>query len=150
MNHISSELATTVLNSGKPIYKDYEKVEINLVKGSTYCKAKNIKTIDYLKIDTEGSELAALKTFETYIKAGKIKFIQFEYGKPSLYGGSTLNDFFEVLDGKYSIHRILPEGLTDQLKYSEELETFEWSNYLAINKENVNFLNQFSPQSSLA
>ena len=147
VNNISNELATTVLNSGKPIYSNYEKLEIKLVKGSAYCQAKNINRIDYLKIDTEGSELAALKTFGTYIKEGKIKFIQFEYGKPSLYGDSILNNFFDVLGNKYSIHRILPEGLTEQLEYTDKLETFGWSNYLAILKDNLDLLDQLLPQS---
>lgn len=149
VNNISNELATTVLNSGKPIYRNYEKLEINLVRGSAYCQSKNIDRIDYLKIDTEGSELAALKSFDTYLQEGKIKFIQFEYGKPSLYGDSILNNFFDILGNQYSIHRILPEGITEQLEYSEELETFEWSNYLAIHKDNLNLLDQFSPQSPL-
>ena len=149
VSNISNELATTVLNSGKPIYSNYETIEIKLAKGSAYCQAKNINKIDYLKIDTEGSELAALKSFDTYIKEGKIKFIQFEYGKPSLYGESILSDFFELLDSQYSIHRILPEGITEQLQYSEELETFGWSNYLAIHKDNLDLLDRFSPQSPL-
>lgn len=148
VNSISDELATTVLNAGKPIYSNYETVKIKLVKGGDYCHTKNIDRIDYLKIDTEGSELAALKTFEALIREGKINFIQFEYGKPSLYGSSILNSFFEALNSKYTIHRILPEGITDKLKYSEELETFAWSNYLAILKENLDFLDQFSTKST--
>ena len=150
ISNISNELATTVHNSGRPIYNNYEELEITLARGSTYCKAKNVNRIDYLKIDTEGSELAALKSFDTYIQEGKIKFIQFEYGKPSLYGDSILSNFFGVLDSQYSIHRILPEGITEQLKYSEELESFGWSNYLAIHKENLDLLDQFSQQSPLS
>ena len=145
----SNELATTVLNSGKPVYGDYDKLEIELIGGSDYCKAKKIDKIDYLKIDTEGSELAALKSFGAYLQKGRIKFIQFEYGKSSLYGGSMLNSFFDVLGSQYSIHRIFPEGITEQLQYSEKLEAFGWSNYLAIHRDNLDLLDQFLQQSPL-
>ena len=150
ISNISNELATTVLNSERPIYDNYEELEITLTRGSTYCKTRRVNRIDYLKIDTEGSELAALKSFGAYIEKGKIKFIQFEYGKPSLFGDSKLSDFFELLESQYSIHRILPEGITEQLKYSAELESFEWSNYLAIHKENLDLLGQFEQQTPLA
>ena len=67
---------------------------------------KAIEEIDFLKIDTEGSELAALRTFDDYVNEGKIRFIQFEYGKPSLFGKSFLNGFFESLNSKYTMHRV--------------------------------------------
>lgn len=147
VNDISNEQASTVLRSGKSIYDDYEKIEIDLINGSDYCKSKNIDTIDFLKVDTEGSELAAVKTFDNYIKEGKVKFIQFEYGIASLYGNSTLIRFFETLGKDYTIHRILPEGITNSLKYSEEIETFHWSNYLAIHKDSLDFLDNFRHKS---
>lgn len=149
INDISNEQASTVLCSGKSIYDNYKKIEIELISGSDYCKSKNIDAIDFLKVDTEGSELAAVKTFENHIKEGKVKFIQFEYGIASLYGNSTLIRFFEALGEDYSIHRILPEGITDPLEYRVELETFHWSNYLAIHKCSLDFLENFQHQRPL-
>ena len=52
--------------------------------------------------------------------------------------------FFEALNERYSIHRILPEGITEELKYMEEIETFNWSNYLAIRKDELDFLKNFN------
>lgn len=150
INHDSNEQASTVLNSGKPMYKNYEKIQVKMTKGSTYCKSKGIDEIDFIKIDTEGSELSALTTFDEYVAEAKIRFIQFEYGIASFYGNSSLNNFFNILKDRYSIHRILPEGITESLEYSEEIETFHWSNYIAIRKDNMDFLEHFNSKNLYA
>lgn len=51
-----------------------------VIKGDDYVKSRNIESIDYLKIDTEGAEDKVFKGFENTLKEGKIKVIQFEYG----------------------------------------------------------------------
>ena len=146
VNNSSNEQASTVLAGGEPIYEDYERLEIEMTSGSIYCRSKKINEIDFLKIDTEGTELKALESFDKIILDGKIRFIQFEYGSASFYGDSSLLHFFRLLDAKYSIHRIFPEGITEVLRYSEKLETFEWSNFLAIRKDSIDFLNHFARQ----
>lgn len=145
VNNASNEQATTVLNSGEPMYKNFETMKIKTTEGSAYCKAKGIENIDFIKIDTEGSEYGALTTFDKHIIEGRIRFIQFEYGMASFYGNSSLNNFFKALKDRYSMHRILPEGITKSLKYSEEIETFHWSNYIAIRKDSMDFLEQLTP-----
>jgi len=148
ISHDSNELASTVLISGKPMYKNYEQIQIKMIEGSTYCKSKGIDEIDFIKVDTEGSEHSAITTFGEYVTKGKIRFIQFEYGISSFYGKSSLNNFFETLKDRYSIHKILPEGITESLEYSEEIETFSWSNYIAIRKDNIDFLENFNSTNS--
>ena len=144
VSRISNEMASTVLISGESMYKDYTKIQVQMIEGKEYCKAKGIDAIDFIKVDTEGSEYDAIKTFGEYISEGKIRFIQFEYGMASFYGNSSLKIFFESLNERYSIHRILPEGITEGLKYMEEIETFNWSNYLAIRKDELDFLKHFN------
>ena len=144
VSSLSNEMASTVLAGGKPFYKSYERVEIEMTNADTYCKSKNIDEIDFLKIDTEGSELKVLKSFGNMLLDGKIRFVQFEYGMASFYGNSSLLEIFDLMKNGYSMHRIFPEGITEELKYSEDIETFNWSNYLAIRSDSADFLNCFS------
>ena len=144
VSSLSNEMASTVLAGGKPFYKSYERVEIEMINADTYCKLKNIDEIDFLKIDTEGSELKVLESFGNMLLNGKIRFVQFEYGMASFYGNSSLLGFFNLMENNYSIHRIFPEGITERLKYSEDIETFNWSNFLAIRTDSADLLNCLS------
>ena len=148
ISDLSDEMASTVLDRGKPLYKSYKKREVEMVKGDTYCELKGISEIEFVKIDTEGSELNILKSFENMLSNGKIRFIQFEYGMTTFYSDSSLGKFFELMESNYSIHRIFPEGITEPLEYSEDIETFRWSNFLAVRKDSADFMNLFSRQTS--
>ena len=57
---------------------DANKVIRTVRTGKSYITMKNIETIDFLKIDTEGDELNVLLGFEDFLP--KIGIIQFEYG----------------------------------------------------------------------
>ena len=57
---------------------DSNKILLHIRKGKDYVINKNIETIDFLKIDTEGYELNVLTGFEDYLE--NVKIIQFEYG----------------------------------------------------------------------
>ncbi|MBH0238124.1 FkbM family methyltransferase [Methylobrevis albus] len=48
--------------------------------GDRFCRDHDIKHIDFLKIDTEGSDLKVLHGFDELISSKKIKFIQVECG----------------------------------------------------------------------
>lgn len=51
-----------------------------ITTGDSYCRANGVERIDYLKIDTEGHDLAVLSGFRNLIAAGRIGFIQLEAG----------------------------------------------------------------------
>jgi len=53
---------------------------VKMLKGDTYCKAKNIQKISFLKIDTEGHDLSVMQGFAEMIKAQNIDFFQVEAG----------------------------------------------------------------------
>ena len=92
---------------------DEGKLKLEIRKGSDYVKEKNIKTIDFLKIDTEGFEFDVLKGFEEQIK--NVKIIQFEYGGCYLDNNVKLNDIIKYLQN-YGFHKfsyLHPNGKTD-------------------------------------
>jgi hypothetical protein len=69
----------------------------------------------------------------------KIKAIQFEFGGCNIDSRTYFKDFWNMLHEKYYIYRILKNGLHEMPKYSEFLEIFHYSNFLAVNKEIDNF-----------
>jgi FkbM family methyltransferase len=72
------------------ISDDANKILLSIKKATDYIAEKNIKNIDFLKIDTEGYELNVLQGFEEYLKI--VKIIQFEYG------GTFLDNNLKLID----------------------------------------------------
>lgn len=101
----------------------------------SFCTKNNIKNISFLKIDTEGNELAVLKGAEQYIKDGRIDAIQFEYGGTYIDAENFLKDVFKFFEDKpYMISKMMQNGLKDCHTYEEDFENFQYANYVAILK----------------
>lgn len=111
-----------------------ESVQITSV--DLFCNENNISSIDILKIDIEGHELAALYGSKEMISSKEIKFIQFEFGKCHIDAKVFFRDFFDFLSPNYKIFRIVSNGFYEIEKYSTELEVFQTSNFLAALKFN--------------
>ena len=141
VNGESSEQATLSSSASKGCFENsiYSQ-EVKTLRGDEDCAAKAIYSIDYLKIDTEGTELEVLKSFGGLVGNGMIGFVQFEYGNASFYTGASMMKFFEILGDNYILARILPEGLEIASKYDSSLETFQWCNYLAVHRQYKCFL----------
>jgi FkbM family methyltransferase len=109
--------------------------EITLTTIDTFCSEHNIAHINFLKLDIEGSELAALKGAEKLLSQKAITAIQFEFGGANIDSRTYFRDFWNLLSFDYQIYRILKDGLHAISKYDEKLELFSTTNYLAIKKE---------------
>lgn len=96
-----------------------------------YCKRNTVDTIDYLKIDTEGHELAVLQGAREMLSRGAIRCIQLEYSPAYLDAGVLLRDVFSLLSERgYHAHKITPRGLVKIARHSSDLENFRLSNWL--------------------
>ncbi len=104
--------------------------QIELTTLDTYCSETGVAHIDFLKIDTEGNELAVLRGAQRMIAAGRIDFIQFEFGEAAIDARHYLRDFFRILPG-YHISRVTRDGLRALDWYREEYEIFRTVNFLA-------------------
>lgn len=110
-----------------------EQVEIKTL--SNFCRNENIERISFLKVDVEGHDLQVLLGASEMLKAGKIDFIQFEFGFRQLDSRTFFRDFFKLLNENYKIYRILKDGLFPINDYHEGLEIFVGvSNFLAENR----------------
>ncbi len=106
--------------------------EIEVVTLDGFCEEHGITHVDLLKLDLEGGELDALRGATRLLESGVVRFIQFEFGQPSLGARTYFVDLFELLHPRYDIYRVLPTALEPLAGYHETLEVFMSTNYLAI------------------
>lgn len=104
--------------------------DVDAITLDEYCEAHNISAIDVLKLDVEGHELTALRGARSLLEAGRIKFIQFEFGGTNIDSRTYLRDFVDLLGDDFQIYRLLADGV-ELLHYSEREEIFVTTNYLA-------------------
>jgi len=87
--------------------------------------------VQFLKIDVEGHELDVLMGALKTLKA--VKVIQFEFGGCNIDSRTYFQDFWYFFtEMEFSIFRINPKGTIRINTYSEELECFKVTNYLAV------------------
>lgn len=97
-----------------------------------YCQRNRINFINYLKVDTEGSDFDVLIGASNLIKNKKIKYIQFEYMEAYKSANATLKSLCKYLTSHgYSIFKIVPDGVVHMSKWRDELENYIYCNFLA-------------------
>lgn len=96
-----------------------------------FCNSINIDHIHFLKIDVEGHELAVLQGAKNMLNERKIDYIQFEFGVAHIEAKTFIFDFWRLLCDNYQIYRIVSGGLIPLNIYTEQMEIFLYSNYLA-------------------
>lgn len=98
---------------------------------------KDIRIVDFLKLDIEGHELFALRGTRRALAAGMIRALSFEFGSGNVNSRTYFRDFWDLLVPLgYELHRILPGGRTFRVaEYDEDLENFRGvTNYIGLLK----------------
>lgn len=114
--------------------RSYRESTVNTVTIDSIVEQEGIETIDLLKMDIEGHELAALRGAARTLERGGISALTFEFGSGNVNSRTFFRDFWELLSGHgYRIERIIPGGRTVPVdNYGEELEYFRGAtNYIA-------------------
>lgn len=108
------------------------KVVLHIKKANEYIVENNIKTIDFLKIDTEGYELNVLKGFDSFLE--NIKIIQFEYGGTFMDNNTKLIDVIDYLKlkGFYKFSYLTSDG-TELIR--DFADHYNYCNIVCIHKE---------------
>ncbi|HEX8251900.1 MAG TPA: FkbM family methyltransferase [Thermoanaerobaculia bacterium] len=98
-----------------------------------YCQRHDIGAVDFLKLDVEGHEVAALRGAVRMLRERRIRVIQFEYGGTYIDAGTHLKDVYELIDsvGGYTIHKLFPDGAR-RMEYRQPLESHLYSNWAII------------------
>ena len=90
------------------------------------------KEIDLFKIDVEGHELSVLRGMARSIS--KIRVLAFEFGGANIDSRTFFQDFYYFFQSNnFRLYRITPFGPLKITEYSEHLEFFKTTNYIAVN-----------------
>lgn len=108
-----------------------QSVEISTL--DAYCVAHRVTSIDLLKLDVEGHEMAVLLGAKELLASGRIDRVQFEFGEAAIDARHYLRDFFDLLVG-FDFFRILQDGLHPLGAYRQEDEIFRTVNFLAVRR----------------
>lgn len=113
----------------------WEKIDCKVLKGDDFCDTHQIEYIDFLKIDTEGSENLVIEGFNNMFQKENIKIVQFEYGMTNIYSKYLLIDYYKYFDSmNFKVGKILPNGV-DFCEYNPQIEDFFGPNFIAVNKQ---------------
>jgi FkbM family methyltransferase len=108
-----------------------------------YRSAHDLTSIDLLKIDTEGHDLAVLRGAEKSLRQQAITVVQFEYNHRWVPARYFLKDAFDLLlPLGYRLGKLTPRGMESYPAWDPELETFIEGNYLACTEEFARMLPQ--------
>ena len=111
---------------------DFELVEIQTL--NEFISANNGLIPDVLKIDIEGFELSCLEGCLDFLHL--IKVVQFEFGQINIDSRVFFRDYWSFFGERgFSIYRVTTKAPLLIEKYSEDLETFAVTNYIALNNQ---------------
>jgi FkbM family methyltransferase len=108
-------------------------VEVPLDTLDQFVAKNTIQAVDFLKIDTEGHEMAVLRGARELIASGRIRCIQFEFNEMNVESRVFLRDFRRALPG-FDLFRLLPRALLPLRDTALETELFAYQNVIAIRR----------------
>tara|TARA_R110002020_G_scaffold136782_3_gene305310 strand:+ start:8897 stop:9739 length:843 start_codon:yes stop_codon:yes gene_type:complete len=109
-------------------------VFIRTVTGFDYMSKNGFDKIDFVKLDTEGHELAILKGFKEYLS--NVKIIQFEYGGSAYACDISLHDIISYLE-KFGFCRfsyLAPDRLEPLNWTKDSVDHYTFCNIVCFNK----------------
>lgn len=112
---------------------DITSVDVDMETLDDFCERHEVSKIDFLKIDTEGNELAVLEGAQAMLSGGGIDVIQFEFGECDIAARVFLKDFYECLKD-YDLYRLDSQRLIPMIEYSVTNEIFRYQNLVAFRK----------------
>ena len=107
-------------------------VTVPLLRLDGYLDQHGIAQVDLLKLDIEGSELAALRGLGEKLRPELVDVIQFEYGGATLDAGASLRDSYQLLTAQgYVVAKLFPAAL-EVRSYRPWMEHYAFANYVAL------------------
>jgi FkbM family methyltransferase len=114
--------------------RKYRRTEVDVISLDDFVELHKIDSIDFMKMDLEGGELAALKGAARCLQSAVLRALSFEFGISNVNARVFFLDIFSLLTAnRYHIYRVTPAGrLVPVLEYSEDHEHFaRTTTYLA-------------------
>jgi len=112
-----------------------KKNRVSTVSIDDYVRTHNVVSIDYLKIDTEGHEFAALLGAANSLRTKTVKAGQFEYGEAFVDSETKLSEVVTFLNScGFSVFR--NHNLSQPLASDIE-DDYDWTNFVFLSTESV-------------
>jgi FkbM family methyltransferase len=114
--------------------RKYSSSEVDVISLDDFVELHKIDSIDFMKMDLEGGELAALKGAVRCMQSAILRALSFEFGTSNVNARVFFLDIFGLLNAnRYHIYRVTPAGrLVPVPEYSEDHEHFaRTTTYLA-------------------
>jgi FkbM family methyltransferase len=109
-----------------------EAIHVPLMRLGDYLETNALSRVDLLKLDIEGSELAALRGMGAYLCPELVDVIQFEYGGTTADAGATLRAMFELLEHRgYIVAKLFPRAV-EVRTFRPWMENYAYANYVAL------------------
>jgi FkbM family methyltransferase len=107
------------------------RIDCPVMRGDEFLAREGIERVDFLKLDVEGAEHLVLRGLDEQLQNGRIRFVQFEYGRVNILTHFLLRDFYQLFrDYGYAVGKIYPDYV-DFRDYDLKDEDFLGPNYLA-------------------
>ena len=115
-------------------HRPVEAVDVEIKILDDVVEELGVERIDFLKIDTEGHELAVLKGAARLFKENRIGIIHFEFNDMNVVSHCFMRDFRHLLEG-YRLFRLLPNSLLELSDMPAMTEIFGFQNIVAIRND---------------
>lgn len=126
-----SELASLVVR-GSAAAGSSRDIRVPLIALQDYLETTGTGRVDFLKLDVEGSELAALRGLGDSLRPDVVDVIQFEYGGTAVDAGITLRDLYRLLQGRgYVMAKLFPTAV-EVRSYRPWMEHYAYANFVAL------------------
>jgi FkbM family methyltransferase len=107
--------------------------EVQIRTGDQFCKDSNIAEVDFVKLDVEGHEMAALRGFKGMLANKQIGCVQFEYGGTWVDARTFLIDAFQLARPLgYTVAKVHRHGIELLGEYRQSLDNFAYANFLLL------------------
>lgn len=82
-------------------------VEVETTRGDEWLISTGLDHIDFMKLDVEGYELAAMKSFSSAFAQGRVDVVQFEFAVPNPHERIFLRDIYDFAEANnYLVGRL--------------------------------------------
>jgi FkbM family methyltransferase len=143
----NSQVNTLLLSATYHDSADLQPVmmESELIRGDDYCLSRDIKFIDFMKIDVEGAEHLVLRGLTKMLGEKAVRLLQFEYGYTNGDSKFLMRDFFDLFDGfGYLVGRVRRGGIKFE-NWTYEYNDFKSGpNYVAVRREDTELIAELS------
>lgn len=115
---------------------DFIPLPVEVRTGDSFLAEHRIESVDFLKVDAEGSDLEVLRGFEGALSRGAIRALQFEY----TCGGAALKTHHHFLTSRgYRVGKLYSRYV-EFFDYEPYREDFPGPNYVAIHQSAPNLI----------